>query len=140
MKDLYGKSDIDEISIGISKLDMCYRFGVWYIDMVICHIDMVILDIDVGYGLMMWEMTYRYGDLPYRYGISCHFARTSTAPARNARTSTPRTPPGVRTTFQSLLPQLPPQPPLSMVKRPYYCFWLGEMPMLTYMMRRDWSI
>jgi len=25
--------------------------------MVICHIDMVILDIDMGYGLMIWEMT-----------------------------------------------------------------------------------
>jgi len=25
--------------------------------MVIYHIDMVILDIDMGYGLMMWEMT-----------------------------------------------------------------------------------
>jgi len=24
--------------------------------MVIYHIDMVILDIDMGYGLMMWEM------------------------------------------------------------------------------------
>jgi len=27
---------------------MCYRFGIWYIDMVIYHIDMVILDIDMG--------------------------------------------------------------------------------------------
>jgi len=26
-------------------------------DMVIYHIDMVILDIDMGYGLMIWEMT-----------------------------------------------------------------------------------
>jgi hypothetical protein len=25
--------------------------------MVINHIDMVILDIDMGYGLMIWEMT-----------------------------------------------------------------------------------
>jgi len=25
--------------------------------MVIYHIDMVILDIDMGYGLMIWEMT-----------------------------------------------------------------------------------
>jgi hypothetical protein len=26
------------------------------IDMVIYHIDMVIVDIDMGYGLMIWEM------------------------------------------------------------------------------------
>jgi hypothetical protein len=26
-------------------------------DMVIYHIDMVILDFDIGYGLMIWEMT-----------------------------------------------------------------------------------
>jgi len=26
-------------------------------DEIIYHIDMVILDIDMGYGLMMWEMT-----------------------------------------------------------------------------------
>ena len=25
--------------------------------MVVCHIDIVILDIDMGYGLMIWEMT-----------------------------------------------------------------------------------
>ena len=34
-----------------------YRFGIRYIDMVIYHIGMVILDIDRGYGLMIWEMT-----------------------------------------------------------------------------------
>jgi len=36
---------------------MSSRYGLWYIDMVINHIDMVILDIDMGYGLMIWEMT-----------------------------------------------------------------------------------
>jgi len=36
---------------------MEYRFGIGYIDVVIYHIDMVILDIDIGYGLMIWEMT-----------------------------------------------------------------------------------
>jgi len=36
---------------------MCYRYGRWYIDMVIYHIGMVILDIDMGYGPMIWEMT-----------------------------------------------------------------------------------
>jgi hypothetical protein len=29
----------------------------WFIEMDIYHIDMVILDIDMGYGLMIWEMT-----------------------------------------------------------------------------------
>jgi len=57
MGDRYGRSDINEISIRISKWDMGYRFGIRYIDMVIYHIDMVILDIDMGYGLMIWEMT-----------------------------------------------------------------------------------
>jgi len=37
--------------------NVVYRYGMWSIDMVIDHIDMVILDIDMGYGLMMWEMT-----------------------------------------------------------------------------------
>ena len=57
MGDRYGRSDINEISIGISIWDMGYRFGIQYIDMVIYHIDMFILDIDMGYGLMIWEMT-----------------------------------------------------------------------------------
>jgi len=48
MGDRYGRSDINEISIGLSIWNMCYRFGMWYIDMVIYHIDMVILDIDMG--------------------------------------------------------------------------------------------
>jgi len=39
----YGSSDGSEISIGISILDMCYRCGIWDIDMVIYQIDMVIL-------------------------------------------------------------------------------------------------
>jgi len=56
MGDLYGRSDINEISIGISIWSMVCRFGIRYIDMVIYHIDIVILDIDMGYGLMIWEM------------------------------------------------------------------------------------
>jgi len=31
--------------------------GIWCIDIVVYHIDMVILDVDMGYGLMIWEMT-----------------------------------------------------------------------------------
>ena len=66
----YGISDINEISIWVSKSNMGYRYGIWYIDMAIHHvnfghpgyrygiwandmgddsIDMVILDIDMGY-------------------------------------------------------------------------------------------
>jgi len=37
--------------------DLGYRLGIQYIDMVIYHNGMVILDIDMGYGLMIWEMT-----------------------------------------------------------------------------------
>ena len=48
MGDQYVRSDINELSIGISIRNMCYRFGIWYIDMFIYHIDMVILDIDMG--------------------------------------------------------------------------------------------
>ena len=46
--DRYGRSDINEISIGISIWNMCYRFGLQYIDIVIYHIDMVISHIDMG--------------------------------------------------------------------------------------------
>jgi len=46
----YGISDINGISISISIWDID-------IDMVIHHIDMVILDIDMGHRLMIWEMT-----------------------------------------------------------------------------------
>jgi len=48
MGDRYGRLDINEISIGVSKWDMCYRFGIRCINMVIYHIDMVIRDIDMG--------------------------------------------------------------------------------------------
>jgi hypothetical protein len=34
-----------------------YRYGIWYNDMVMYHIGTVILDIDMGYGLMIREMT-----------------------------------------------------------------------------------
>jgi len=58
MGDRYGRSDINEISIGISIWNVIYRYGIGYIDtMVIYHIDMVILDIDMEYGLTIWEMT-----------------------------------------------------------------------------------
>jgi hypothetical protein len=46
--DRYGRSDINEISTGLSIWNMVYRFGIRYIDMVIYRIDMVILDIDMG--------------------------------------------------------------------------------------------
>ena len=45
----YGILDINEISIMVSIWNMGYRYGIWYIDMVTHHIDMVILDIDMGY-------------------------------------------------------------------------------------------
>jgi len=57
MSDRYGRSDINGISIGISISNMGYQFGIRYVDMLIYHIDMVvILDIDMQYGLMIWEM------------------------------------------------------------------------------------
>jgi len=49
---------------GLSIWDMTYRYGhspyrygIWANDMGEDSIDMVILDIDMGYGLMIWEMT-----------------------------------------------------------------------------------
>ena len=52
------RSDVNKgISIGISIWVMGYRYGSRCIDMVMYHDDMVILDIDMGYGLMIWEMT-----------------------------------------------------------------------------------
>jgi len=52
-----GRSDIIDISMGISIWYMGYQYGICYIDVVIYHIDMVILHIDFGYGLMICEMT-----------------------------------------------------------------------------------
>jgi len=60
MGDRYGRSDIN----GISIWDTGYRFGIRYVDMFIYHIDMVILDIDMGYGLMKWEMTVSIRSFP----------------------------------------------------------------------------
>ena len=57
MGDRYGRSGINEMSMGLSVWNMVYRCGIWHIDMVNYHIDKDILDIDVGYGLMIWEMT-----------------------------------------------------------------------------------
>ena len=57
--------------MGISIWHMGYRYGIRYIDAVIYHIDMVILDIDKGCGLMIWEMTVL---IWVRCGISCHSA------------------------------------------------------------------
>ena len=51
-----GRSDINEISIRMSIWDMVYRYATWYIDMVVYHIDDVILDIDMGYDIEIWEM------------------------------------------------------------------------------------
>jgi len=53
----YGISDINGISIWVSIWNMGYRYGIWVIDMIIHRIDMVILDIDMGYGISIWEMT-----------------------------------------------------------------------------------
>jgi len=55
--DRFGRSDIDEITTGFSIWGMGYRYGIRYIDMVIYHIDIVILNIGTGYGRMIWEMT-----------------------------------------------------------------------------------
>jgi hypothetical protein len=55
MRDRYGRPDINKISIWTSIWDMCCRYGIWCIDVVIYPIDMVILDIDMGYGLMIWQ-------------------------------------------------------------------------------------
>jgi len=53
MEERYGRFGRREISIRISIWDMGYQFGMRYIDMVIYHIDMVILDINMGYGLLI---------------------------------------------------------------------------------------
>jgi len=42
---------------GRSIWDIDMGDGIWCIDIVVYHIDMVILDVDMGYGLMIWEMT-----------------------------------------------------------------------------------
>jgi hypothetical protein len=42
--------------ISIWEIDMGDRFGIRYIDMVVYHIDMDILDVDMESGLMMWDM------------------------------------------------------------------------------------
>jgi hypothetical protein len=34
-----------------------YRYGIWDIDMGDDSIDTVILDVDMGYGISIWEMT-----------------------------------------------------------------------------------
>jgi len=36
---------------------MVYGISIWYTDMIISHVDVVILGIDMGSGLMIWEMT-----------------------------------------------------------------------------------
>jgi len=57
MRDRYGRADSNGISIGSSIWNMGHRFEIRYVDMVIYRIDMVILDIDMGYELMIWKMT-----------------------------------------------------------------------------------
>jgi len=56
MGDRYGRSDINEISIGSSIWNISCRFRIRYVNMIIYHIDMVILEIDMGDGVMIWEM------------------------------------------------------------------------------------
>jgi hypothetical protein len=34
-----------------------YQYRIRYIDMVLYHIAMVIMDIDMGYDVMIWKMT-----------------------------------------------------------------------------------
>ena len=46
----YGRSDINAISIGLSIWNISYRFRIRYVNMIIYHIDMVILEIDMGDG------------------------------------------------------------------------------------------
>jgi len=48
MGDRYGRSNIIEISIGLSIWNMGYRYVIRYMNMVIYHIDMVISHIDMG--------------------------------------------------------------------------------------------
>jgi hypothetical protein len=48
MGDQYGRSDINEVSIGISKWDMCCRYWIWANHMGDDSIDMVVLEIDMG--------------------------------------------------------------------------------------------
>jgi hypothetical protein len=45
-----------QAAVGIAIWDMGYRFRIRFTDMDIHHIDMVILDVGMGYGLMIWEM------------------------------------------------------------------------------------
>ena len=53
MGDRYTTSNINEISMGISIWDMGYRYGTWYIDMGIYHID--IQEIHSSW-MSIWDM------------------------------------------------------------------------------------
>jgi len=60
MGDRYGRSDTNELSIGISIWNMGYQCWTWYIDMVSYHIDMVgnrygIWADDMGDGVSIWS-------------------------------------------------------------------------------------
>jgi len=69
------------VGYGLSMWDMGYRLGIRDIDIVIYHIDMVIQDIDAGYGLMIWEMTVSIWDI---LSLCLHrptSMKSSTAPA-----------------------------------------------------------
>ena len=60
------------------NIDMGYGTSIGntvYIDMVIYHVDLVILDIDVGYGLMIWEMTVSIRSSPISIWDICHSAQ-----------------------------------------------------------------
>jgi hypothetical protein len=43
--------------ISIWEIDMGHRYGIWYIEMVMYHINMVIMDLDMRHGLMTRDMT-----------------------------------------------------------------------------------
>jgi hypothetical protein len=61
--DQYGRSDLNEISIVSSIWNMGHRYWTWYVHVVIYHFDMVILDIELGYGLSLREMTVSIWDI-----------------------------------------------------------------------------
>ena len=47
---------------------MGYRYGIWDIDVGYrTSMGTINMDVDMGYGLSIWDMVYRYGHTPYRY-------------------------------------------------------------------------
>jgi len=70
---------------------MYYRFGIRFIDMVIYRIDLVILDIDVGYGLMIWEMALALCEQTVRAALPAGSRRRAPSPlsAPSSRSTPP---------------------------------------------------